>query len=561
MFKRKGKGSALSVRHRRTLESRGCLSLFFGIFFAAGAAMLYFFAVRPLLGVYLAQSWVAAPCVIISSEVGVHDGEDGDTYSIDITYDYTFGERRYRGDRYHFMHGFSSSGRRGKQAVVDRYPPGLETVCYVDPGDPTQAVLHRGLTADMWWGLFPLPFLGVGLGGLLFVFGAFGTRRKTTAEFPDRQVALSAHANSLRDAWEDEDPRGSDGPVTLKPRYSPLGKFIAVTCIALFWNGLVSVFVYKAVESHLSGHPEWCLTFFIIPFVLVGLLLIWGIFYSFVALFSPRPTLTLDHARIPLGGTARLSWRFAGNPSTIRQLRVTLLGEEHATYRRGTDTHTDKQRFFKEVLYETCDPLEIPEGDAEIRIPDDAMHSFESGNNKITWEVHLDGEIPLRPDVDAEFPITVVPHQPHRADPDRAGDEFPAATPLSSGATALSLSTVDGRTAFFPGERIDVDLNWNLDEPPEALELRLVWNTAGKGTTDLEVVYTERIDHPLAIDSHRVSLTLPLAPFSFSGRLVSLIWALELIALPSEESARLEITIGPGAQEVVLAPSTQDRST
>ncbi|MFO1093897.1 MAG: hypothetical protein U0992_11385 [Planctomycetaceae bacterium] len=192
---------------------------------------------------------------------------------------------------------------------------------------------------------------------------------------------------------------------------SPLAKFLGVTFVALFWNGITSFFVYQAVKSHIDGRPEWCLTFFITPFVLVGLLLIFGIFHSFLSLFIPRPVLTLDRARIPLGGTTKLSWKFSGNAYIIRQLKVSLLGKESATYRRGTDTTTDYNIFFKEILFETHDPLDIPEGSVEIRIPDGTMHSFDADNNKIAWTVHLGGEIPLRPDVDAEFPITITPHE------------------------------------------------------------------------------------------------------------------------------------------------------
>jgi hypothetical protein len=273
----------------------------------------------------------------------------------------------------------------------------------------------------MLFGLFSLPFLAVGVGGLLFATGLI-KRRPVPADgigHGSRGLSFGAHAEDKASAADDEDDWSDDvdddpqpdSPVEIKPRYSPLGKFIGVTCLALFWNGITSFFVYQAVKSHLDGRPEWCLTFFITPFVLVGLLLIWGIFHSFVSLFIPRPTLVLERARIPLGGTAKLEWRFSGNASIIRHLKVTLVGEESATYRRGTDTCTDKHKFFKEVVYETHDPLEIPEGSVEIRIPDDTMHSFASDNNNISWEIHLDGEIPLRPDVDAEFPIQVTPHE------------------------------------------------------------------------------------------------------------------------------------------------------
>lgn len=412
---------AMSVGRRNSAAGRGCLILFFGIFAAAGGGMLWWMLLRPLWGVANAQFWTETPCTIVSSEVEVHDGDDGDTYSIEIRYDYTFGGQSYRGERYHFMHGMASSGREGKQAVVDRYPVGLETTCFVDPSDPSQSVINRNFTTDMLWGLFSLPFLAVGVGGLLFGTGVVKFRKPPADGIGTGQAPLALGAGASdddgeenTDDWSDGFEPDAEGPLTLKPRYSPLGKFLGITCIALFWNGITGVFVYHAAKSHLDGRPEWCLTFFILPFVAVGMLMIWGIFHSFLALFIPRPTLTVDRARLPLGGATRITWKFSGNAHVIRQLKVTLRGEEVATYRRGTDTYTDKHTFHKDVVFETHDPLEIPEGSAEIRIPDDTMHSFDSGNNKVVWEIHLDGEIPLRPDIDAEFPITVTPHEQYQ---------------------------------------------------------------------------------------------------------------------------------------------------
>ena len=124
--------------------------------------------------------------------------------------------------------------------------------------------------------------------------------------------------------------------------------------------------------------------------------------------------------------------------------------------------------------------------------------------------------------------------------------------------STLSVATTDGRTEFLPGEEVEVDLAWEFDEAPEAVELRLVWNTAGKGTTDVRVVQTERFDEPSPRDRRRKTLTLPRSPYSFSGKLVSIVWALELVALPSEDSERLEIVIGPDAQEVQHADSLEE---
>ena len=116
--------------------------------------------------------------------------------------------------------------------------------------------------------------------------------------------------------------------------------------------------------------------------------------------------------------------------------------------------------------------------------------------------------------------------------------------------STLSIETTDGRTAFKPGEEVELDLHWELEEAPETLELRLVWNTSGKGTTDIEIARTEPIDEPSASGRIRKTIRLPRSPYSFSGKLVAIIWALELVALPKEESTRLEIVIGPGNAEV-----------
>lgn len=106
--------------------------------------------------------------------------------------------------------------------------------------------------------------------------------------------------------------------------------------------------------------------------------------------------------------------------------------------------------------------------------------------------------------------------------------------------------------AFEPGAEIDVELSWELDAPCDALELRLVWNTSGKGDSDLEVISAERIDAPSLQESKRLTITLPRSPYSFSGKLVSLIWALEFVTLPKGESRRKEIVIAPGGREVLL---------
>lgn len=117
---------------------------------------------------------------------------------------------------------------------------------------------------------------------------------------------------------------------------------------------------------------------------------------------------------------------------------------------------------------------------------------------------------------------------------------------------SLSLDLADPRGAFSPGEEIEVRAIWDLPEPPESIELRLAWHTSGKGDRDLKVVKTVSINSPVARDDQWLAIVLPNGPYSFSGKLISLVWGLELVAIPEEESTRREITIAPGGKEVLI---------
>jgi hypothetical protein len=116
----------------------------------------------------------------------------------------------------------------------------------------------------------------------------------------------------------------------------------------------------------------------------------------------------------------------------------------------------------------------------------------------------------------------------------------------------LRIELDDGKDAFAPGERVEGHVVWSLDANPKALELSLLWYTSGKGTRDAGVLDTKKIDHPNAIGSDKFSFTLGPGPYSFSGKLISLIWALELTCTPGNETVHKEIVVSPTGREILL---------
>ena len=106
-----------------------------------------------------------------------------------------------------------------------------------------------------------------------------------------------------------------------------------------------------------------------------------------------------------------MRWRFTGNVRRLVKLKISLLAREEATYRRGTNTTTDRSVFVNTVLLDTADRAQFASGSVKADIPRDLIHTFTAPNNKIVWMLHVHGDIPKWPDVNAEFPITVLPRE------------------------------------------------------------------------------------------------------------------------------------------------------
>jgi hypothetical protein len=374
------------------------VAAFLGIFVVAGIGIGYFLSFRPLYLAYQARSWTPLDCEVISSRV-VHNDE---TSRPDIRYRYDVDDRQYTADRYNFIPGSTSDSTVG--ATVDRYAPGTRFQCYVDPADPTQAVINRDIT--YWYG-FGLIFF-VMFAGIPLLVGTFALRRMsaTRAAQQTAEATLTARGPDTGQIGMVADL----GPAVLQPTVSPMGKLITATIVCLFWNGIVGIFTYFEIQQFGSGGGgSWFLALFLLLFQIIGVALLVSVPYQLLALANPRPVITLSRGSLPIGGSVPFEWQLTGAASRVTKLTMTLKGREEARYRRGTDTRTDTHEFYSAVLAEATDPMNIERGSGTIRIPAGTMHSFSSNNNKIVWTLSVKGEINRWPDVDESFDVTVSP--------------------------------------------------------------------------------------------------------------------------------------------------------
>jgi hypothetical protein len=380
----------LSEQHAKG-ASRWMLRLVGGVFTLTGVLFMHGIFARSWLVMRASADWRAVPCVITSSKVQSHSSDDGVTYSVEITYDYEVDGEKFIGTRYNFAFG-TSNLRDWRDHAVKAHPRGHKTVCYVNPNDPVDAVLVREMGPDAWFALLPAVFILAGVGMLV------ASRKGAGQGAKNRLRTEPTPLHGLRGTIGE-----TNGPVSLTPAASPLGKFLGVLFVAVFWNGVV-------LGVLLFANAPWPVKAFLSIFAVIGVGLFAAAIHQFLSLFNPKPTLQAARSAARLGETLEVGYSFSGRTRRIQRLKITLKAEEVATYRRGTDTHTDKNVFYEAVLLDTKVAGQIQPGSVSLTIPTNAMHSFSAPNNKIAWTLHLHGDIPRWPDVDLEFPLTVLPH-------------------------------------------------------------------------------------------------------------------------------------------------------
>ncbi len=168
-----------------------------------------------------------------------------------------------------------------------------------------------------------------------------------------------------------------------------------------------------ALRTFLSGDPDWLLTVFVLPFVLLGIglialflrkLVVTTVVGSTLIEISDQPLRPGERYRLFLSQTGRLrvSW-----------LELLLVCEEEAAYRHGTDTRIENRRVYQRRLLRR-EGVEVRAGapfevECEVDVPPGAMHSFKSGHNEVAWKIVAQASPVRWPDYQRSFPIIVYP--------------------------------------------------------------------------------------------------------------------------------------------------------
>ncbi len=110
-----------------------------------------------------------------------------------------------------------------------------------------------------------------------------------------------------------------------------------------------------------------------------------------------------------------------------------------------------------------------------------------------------------------------------------------------------------------PYGTLEGSVSWDLEKPPKDLELRVFWHTRGRGTEEAGIHF----ELPLGGESRgerAFSCVLPGEPWSMDGKLISIVWAAELVEKKGGSLALEEFTVGPQGRAITLGSIEAPRS-
>lgn len=178
----------LRERKKKMNKSQTIIGTAVGLVFMVAGGFIFPIGYQELKNAQDSLDWPTTYGVIILSEVKEIKDEGSTTFSANVRYKYSIGEKPYSSDQVSFGQ-YSSSDSEYAWSIIHRYSTGQKVKVYFNPADPNKSVLEPGVS---WVSYMPL-----GISTAVFAFGAieaifFGIvapkqRRRRTEAF--RQTA------------------------------------------------------------------------------------------------------------------------------------------------------------------------------------------------------------------------------------------------------------------------------------------------------------------------------------------------------------------------------------
>ena len=112
------------------------------------------------------DGWVETPCEILVSAIddSGRNQHGGMKYQLEVRYRYEWEGRSRISDKVKRRRPIAKNDRRAIESWQRKYPAGSETICFVNPEAPGEAILKRDTKAALYSIWFPALFVAGGIG-------------------------------------------------------------------------------------------------------------------------------------------------------------------------------------------------------------------------------------------------------------------------------------------------------------------------------------------------------------------------------------------------------------
>jgi hypothetical protein len=181
----------------------GCFILFGLPFFAAGLGV-FLWAMSMFYTYFISANWEKVPAKIIYAKIVSSRSSKSTTYALKGEYEYTYKNKKYKGNRITVETG-SSSGYKGKaklcEILTEAQKENKSVPIYVDPSNPGDSLVFRKITTTMIiLPIFGFVFMTVG-GGIicLGLWGLYEQKRenKLLARYPNKPWKADSRWNGF----------------------------------------------------------------------------------------------------------------------------------------------------------------------------------------------------------------------------------------------------------------------------------------------------------------------------------------------------------------------------
>ena len=317
--------------------------------------------------------------------------------------------------------GYDSDAKAVK-AIVDSYSTGKPALCWVKVNEPTYSILYR--PPQVWGWFFLLMMLLIAGAGVAGVWLAIVRRRfskehlvgKLPRGLPFLGTTLKHKPfPTIPDPAAINDSPGAYLAYRLPTSQMSVIRVIGSILLCVFWNVIawsVLFFVFLGNAENPSSILSRVLA---VLFFLLGLgMIVWVINQAMIAFGLGATLLELsDHPIVP-GRSYRLHLMQLG-AFRVTDYSITIVCEEVARFRQGTDTITSFKEVFRKTLFhkmnfETHQDTPLVE-EMRFSLPYGAMHSFFTEHNEIRWKINVQADIAHWPNLNRDCPIIVRPPQ------------------------------------------------------------------------------------------------------------------------------------------------------